>query len=140
MMKTTWMPLFVSLLAGLLIFSSPASSGPEKAADTPDDALSTPRTAADAGKEKKKKKKSGKEEKEEDKEEDEWDVSNPPGEWNYMQLTLNDGKLTVWQNGKDLVKSFDTSKGQAVDGGSILIRSADGGIQFRNMRIKAIKK
>ena len=67
-------------------------------------------------------------------------TDNQPGQWNYLQLTLNDGKLTVWQNGKDLVKNHDTSKGQLVDGGSILLRATDGGIQFRNMRIKAIKR
>ena len=67
-------------------------------------------------------------------------TDNPPGEWNYMQLMVNGGKLTVWQNGKDLVKNFDMSKGQVVDGGLIVIRSSDGGIQFRNMRIKAIKE
>lgn len=67
-------------------------------------------------------------------------TDNKPGGWNYLQITLNDGKLTVWQNGKDLVKDFDTSKGQVVDGGSILLRSPAGGIQFRNMRIQANKK
>jgi hypothetical protein len=63
-------------------------------------------------------------------------TENKPGQWNYLQLILKDGKLTVWQNGKDLVKEFDTSKGQLVDGGSILIRAMDGGISFRNIRIK----
>ncbi|MFQ5730380.1 MAG: family 16 glycoside hydrolase [Planctomycetaceae bacterium] len=66
-------------------------------------------------------------------------VDNPPGQWNYMQLTLSNGKLTVWQNGRDLVKDYDTAKGRLVDGGFIILRATDGGIQFRNMRAKAIK-
>lgn len=67
-------------------------------------------------------------------------TDNPPGQWNYLQLTLAEGKLSVWQNGKQLVKEVDTAKGQAVDGGLIFIRAAEGGIEFRNMRIKPDSK
>lgn len=66
-------------------------------------------------------------------------VDNPAGQWNYLQLTLNDDKLTVRQNGKDVVKDFDTKNGQAVDGGFILFRANESGLQFRNMRISAVK-
>ncbi len=64
-------------------------------------------------------------------------VDNLPGQWNYLQLTLTAGKLSVWQNGVDVVKEFDTSNGQAVDGGFLIIRASEPGMQFRNLRIKA---
>ncbi len=66
-------------------------------------------------------------------------VDNPPGQWNYLQLTMNDGRLTVWQNGRDVVKEYDTTNGQSVDGGFLIVRATEPGIQFRNMRIKAIE-
>ena len=64
-------------------------------------------------------------------------VDNPPGQWNFLQLTLKDGKLSVWQNGTGVVNDFDTSSGQAVDGGFLVIRATEPGMQFRNIRIKA---
>ena len=67
-------------------------------------------------------------------------VDNLPGQWNYMQLTFNDDKLSVWQNGSDLVKDFDTTSGLLVDGGFLVFRVNDPGLQFRNMRIKAIQR
>lgn len=66
-------------------------------------------------------------------------VDNLPGQWNYLQLTMTDGKLTVWQNGTDVVKDLDTANGQAVDGGFLIVRAVEPGIQFRNIRIKAAK-
>lgn len=66
-------------------------------------------------------------------------IDNPPGQWNYLQLTLTAGKLTVWQNGTDVVKDLDTARGQAVDGGFLLIRATEPGIQFRNMRINSAR-
>lgn len=66
-------------------------------------------------------------------------TDNPPGQWNYLQLTLDGGKLSVWQNGTDLVKSFDTTKGQLVDGGFLVLRASEGGVQFRNIRLRAVK-
>ena len=66
-------------------------------------------------------------------------LDNPPGQWNYMQLTFNDDKLSVWQNGSDLVKDFDTTSGLLVDRGFLVFRENEPGLQFRNMRIKAIQ-
>jgi hypothetical protein len=64
-------------------------------------------------------------------------VDNPPGQWNYLQLTLDEGKLDIWQNGKVLIKQFDAAKGnQLVDGGFLSLRCGEPGLQFRNLRIR----
>jgi len=66
-------------------------------------------------------------------------TDNPPGQWNYLQLTFKDDKLTVWQNGSELVKGFDTTSGLGVDGGFLIVRANKAGLQMRNMRIKAVQ-
>lgn len=66
-------------------------------------------------------------------------VVNGPGEWNYLQAAVNNGRLNVTQNGKLVVKEHDISKGQLVDGGFLIIRVQEPGMQFRNIRVKAIK-
>lgn len=65
-------------------------------------------------------------------------AENAPGEWNYLQVTLDSDKLSVWQNGVDLVKSHDATKGQVVDGGFLVLRAADAGVDFRNIRAKKV--
>ena len=57
-----------------------------------------------------------------------------------MQLKLNDSKLTVWQNGKDLVKDFDTTNGHTVADGFLVMLVNDPGLQLRNMRIKSVQQ
>lgn len=60
-------------------------------------------------------------------------VINPVGEWNYLEVTMKDGKATIWNNGSVVEKEIALPSGTPPTGP---IELGGAGMQFRNIRVK----
>lgn len=68
-------------------------------------------------------------------------TDNPAGHWNYLEVRIADGKVTVWQNGVDVVKEVDLkadSKFPAT--GGLTFAFDKGKFHFRNIRVKPLEQ
>lgn len=59
---------------------------------------------------------------------------NPAGQWNYLQVSVADGKVNLWCNGQDLFKAAALA-GDAPPQGGVEVAGA-AGLQLRNVRIR----
>ena len=73
-------------------------------------------------------------------------ASKPGGEWQTVEATIIDNKITVILNGKKIHDNVvcDVATGSEIDGnvkepGPIFLQGDHGTVSFRNMRIKALK-
>jgi hypothetical protein len=64
-------------------------------------------------------------------------VDNPAGQWNYLEVRLADGKLTVWQNGTVVVKEAAAKDLPA--SGPVGLSAEGSGVRFRNVRVQDVK-
>jgi hypothetical protein len=65
--------------------------------------------------------------------------SNPPGQWNYLEIRLEGDKATVWQNGKTVAENVTVGNLQAL-GTAVELHADTGGMGFRNIRVKETAK
>ena len=73
-------------------------------------------------------------------------ASKPGGEWQTVEATIIDNKITVILNGKKIHDNVvcDVATGSEIDGnvkepGPIFLQGDHGTVSFRNMRIKVLK-
>ena len=73
-------------------------------------------------------------------------VSKPGGEWQTVEATIIDNKITVILNGKKIHDNVvcDVATGSEIDGnvkepGPIFLQGDHGTVSFRNLRIKVLK-
>jgi hypothetical protein len=74
-------------------------------------------------------------------------ASRPAGEWQTVEATMVDNKITVILNGKKIHDAFECDKatGAALDGnvkepGAFYLQGDHGTVWFRNIRVKELAK
>ncbi len=63
---------------------------------------------------------------------------NPPGQWNYLEVRVLQGAVSVWMNGAEIVPRT-TMKGGAPASGPIALLQSSPAFRFRNIRIRPLE-
>lgn len=64
-------------------------------------------------------------------------LDNPAGQWNYLDVRLTGGKLTVWHNGTVVVK--DAAVKDLPASAAVGLSAEGSGVRFRNVRVQDVK-
>jgi hypothetical protein len=67
-------------------------------------------------------------------------LDNPQGQWNYLEVRVAGDKANVWLNGSGVVEGLELKKIKDVAASGAVGLKGEGGMRFRNVRIKELKE